>query len=246
MFDFAANYPFLNRWNPSTSDALSASADPSSLGRFQKSLDSLSRFLPLYLPSVTILTCSLFLVIATGFAQSNANSLLSAHEQYQMLVRRQKILSGQIDEQKKAVDEISVIYQVYAPAYEFATLLQNVVPSDSQLTEYSLTRDQFLIKVQAASLASINEMAALLRSMPLVQPGSVQIRQIQQIAGSSSRPQSASATGKQSLNAEYVGRLSPLDPSSRLKLSLQTGAEGQVIKIQKYLNASTALEGHSP
>ncbi len=132
----------------------------------------------IFYPPSFILISTLSIHIINIYPTKISSSLESDHLEYTKVSQKITTIESKIKEMQKHLNNIKVFYSQATPTYLFAFYLQNSIPQGVQLNDYSISDNGFEITASSPSIEPLNQMLTLILESPIVNKGSVSIKEI--------------------------------------------------------------------
>jgi len=193
----------------------------------------------LLIPPIISLLPIIIIVISNLYVQSSIRELAPDHDQYSMLQLKFSRLtkkSAKLSDELKQIEEY-LLNSIHVPA--FARLLQERIPLDVQLMDYSLTNNNISVSATSHSQQSINDFVIFFSSHPLIQQNSITI--VELISASPSTQNSADRATQQPrqfFTVKLSGAYKNMGSNRLLTTLLNTGNIGLYDKLSKISTSS--------
>jgi len=225
--------PNFNIIDPSIAWEKSLVSKPDSI-----SSDRLTKYLKehksLLIPPIISLLPIALIALLNFYVQASIRELTPSHDQYTLLQLKNLRLtkeSAKLSDQLKQI-EVYLFNSTHVPA--FARLLQERIPLDVQLMDYSLTNNSITVSATSRSQQSINDFVIFFSSHPLILKNSVTVDELTSASPSTSN-NSGGATQQplQSYAVKLSGTYKNMESNRLLATLLNTGNIGLYDKLSK-------------
>tara|TARA_Y100000589_G_C27138705_1_gene623678 strand:- start:846 stop:1559 length:714 start_codon:yes stop_codon:yes gene_type:complete len=186
-----------------------------------------------FYPPITILVVSIILEIFTLYPNKILKSLEDSHNKYQDTTNKLINLNSAKQRYKRNIRNIDPFFSQSTTSYLFAFYLQNVVPKDVQINNYSFSDNGFELNVSSFSLDALNELLTLLIESPIIKKETVNINNLNK--------QELSNENSSDYQLEIYGETNKLDESKRESLYIESNAIGLLKKYERFKNLKNLL-----
>ncbi len=177
-----------------------------------------------FYPPTLVLIASLSMQLIGIYPANKIQRLESKHIESVEVTRRISTLKSRLNTMRKHLKNINVFYSQSTPVYLFAFYLQNSVPQGVQLYDYSISDNGFDIMASAYGIEPLNELITLLIESPVINKGSVAIKEISREQGK----------GSSNVIVEINGKILKLNLEKRKRLYEESSAEGLLRKLLRF------------
>ena len=178
----------------------------------------------IFYPPGIILIIAFVVQIINIYPMRTINRLESQHIDYMKVSKSLSNSESRIKSMKRYLETIEGFYKQAMPSYLFAYYLQNSIPKGIQLNEYFVSNNEFVIDASAYEIESLNEMVTLLINSPIINKGSLSIKEITK----------KDAMGYENMVIQIEGKILKLKPKKRKILYDESYAYGLSKKLSRF------------
>ncbi len=232
-YNFIKNYQDIQLWEK---DLSKVNLKNNSSGKKTAFFISLKEFLKkekiLYIPSLSAFSITILINLIGLPSYLNTLRLESKHQEFASNFEEYKNTQSSIKERITDLENYYQLYVLGSPTYTFSFFLQQTIPNDVQVSEFTLDKDGFQINVQAYEIETINNFIDSLLNWPIVKNETIKVRNIVK-----QQPQEgprASST-KELFIVEISGKNNIVGISEKLPIFKESYNYGLINKIEKYI-----------
>ncbi len=195
----------------------------------------------LYCPPLFISLISLTLYIFTIPSTVNIRRLQENQDKFLLTSNQIQLIYNKLSRRKQQVTQYDSFYLSRAPVYLFAFYLQNTIPDNVRLINYSLDDKSFKLTATSNNIRSLNQLVELLSASPLITKETLYIYNLsanKQVPFNSNINQTKDST----TSIEVKGLIKPLDISSIKSLYKESFAMPHLNKLYRYESILSLLE----
>tara|TARA_Y100000991_G_scaffold210447_1_gene191741 strand:- start:2264 stop:3013 length:750 start_codon:yes stop_codon:yes gene_type:complete len=235
-YNFIKNYQDIQLWEK---DLSKVNLKNKSSGKKTEFLISLKEFLKkekiLYIPSLSALSITILINLIGLPSYLNTLRLESKHQEFASNFEEYKNTQSLVKERITDLENYYQLYVLGSPTYTFSFFLQQTIPNDVQVSEFTLDKDGFQINVQAYEIETINNFIDSLLNWPIVKNETIKVRNIikQQTQEGPRGPRSSST--KELFIVEISGKNNIVGISEKLPIFKESYNYGLINKIEKYI-----------
>lgn len=232
-YNFIKNYQDIQLWEK---DLSKINSKDKSSGKKTALFISLKEFLKkekiLYIPSLSAMSITILINLIGLPSYLNTLRLESKHQEFASNFEEYKNTQSSIKERITDLENYYQLYVLGSPAYTFSFFLQQNIPNDVQVSEFTLDKDGFQINVQAYEIETINNFIDSLLNWPTVKNESIKVRNIVK-QQTQEGPRSSST--KELFIVEISGKNNIVGISDKLPIFKKSYNYGLINKIEKYI-----------
>ena len=235
-YNFIKNYQDIQLWEK---DLSKVNLKNKSSGKKTEFLISLKEFLKkekiLYIPSLSALSITILINLIGLPSYLNTLRLESKHQEFASNFEEYKNTQSLVKERITDLENYYQLYVLGSPTYTFSFFLQQTIPNDVQVSEFTLDKDGFQINVQAYEIETINNFIDSLLNWPIVKNETIKVRNIvKQQTQEGPRGPRVSST-KELFIVEISGKNNIVGISEKLPIFKESYNYGLINKIEKYI-----------
>ena len=243
-YNFIENYTSLKAWKPSKANIIAQdnNNEKEYLGNFitkyiydfRKLTNYAKEKKILFIPSLSILSFTLIIEFFSIIPATNIRNLEVYHLDYEDRVSQLSDLNRELEMEFSSFLTYSNLYAIPAPDFLFAYYLQLAIPTNIQLSDYTIDKNGFKMNAIGGDMDTINKFLTYLLNSDLIKPDSLNL--VRLVNQSTNQTDSFETSQNQSgIFVEITGKLSPRSLEKRIRLNKLAYNYGASAKLDEYL-----------
>ena len=233
-YNFIKNYQDIQLWEKDLSKLnLKRNSTGSKTAFFISLREFLKKEKILYVPSLSALSITILFNLIGLPSYLNTLRLESKHQEFASNFEEYKNTQISL---KDRITDLENYYQLYvlgSPTYTFSFFLQQTLPNDVQVSEFTLDKDGFQINVQAYKIETINNFIDNLLNWPTVKNETIKVRNI--VKQETQEGPTRTSRTKELFIVEISGKNNIVGISEKLPIFKESYNYGLINKIEKYI-----------
>ena len=242
-FNFVSNYPSLKKWERESlfQDEFNNKDSSKKFNKFSITPDILLETIKtqkfLLIPPLSVLSLTLIIFIISLYPRLNVMRLSNKNNKFENLYSEIKDTNESINQTSNYLSKFINTYNIKSPVLLFSYFLQESVPEDVIISDYSVDNNNFIVNASSNDLDSINKFINLINQLPLTMRNSLQVKKLINNVNNPNNIQSFQQTSSLgNINVEIIGGLNLISLEEKLKLYKNIYNFGEVRKIEQFLN----------
>ncbi|MBO8229878.1 hypothetical protein CU313_05575 [Prochlorococcus marinus str. MU1404] len=246
-YNFANNYENINLWDFKKDVNLDSTENIYKykllkiLKTYPNLLNSLKTKKILYVPSFIVLSGVIIIEMISLIPKFNINRLEVKHIEYEEKVNSLNKINRERERNFKNLKKHSSLLSNPAPTYLFAFLLQDSIPKNVQLVDYTVDNVGFKLNAISEGSDSTKKFISLLLENEIIDNKSLKInRLVNQSPGSTQNPEEF--TNNKSIVLEISGKINHFSLIERINFHEESDNNGVYKKLSLYLKLLELLK----